>query len=61
MGQSKISSCCICDWCKSRAIGGRGSPRIETPMLESFSADLPSSSCEKLLDGVTVGIVHIAW
>ena len=21
-GQSKISSCCICDWCKSREIGG---------------------------------------
>ena len=41
MGQSKISSCCICDWCKSRAIGGRGSSRIHTPMLESFSADLP--------------------
>ena len=26
-GQSKISSCCLCVWCKSREMGGRGSPR----------------------------------
>ena len=39
-GQSKISSCCICVWCKSREIGGRGSPRFPTLMVESFSPDL---------------------
>ena len=39
-GQFKISSCCICDWCESREMGGRGSPRLPTPMVESFSADL---------------------
>ena len=39
-GQSKISSCCICDWCKSRRMKGRGSPRLPTPVVESFSGNL---------------------
>ena len=39
-GQSKISSCCICDWCESRETEGRESPRLLTPSVESFSADL---------------------
>ena len=39
-GQSKISSCCISDWCKSREMRGRRSLRLPTPMVESFSADL---------------------
>ena len=39
-GQSKISSCSICDWFESREMGDRGSPRLPTPMVESFSADL---------------------
>ena len=39
-GQSKLSSCCICDWCKSREIGGRGSLRLPTSMVECFSTDL---------------------
>ena len=39
-GQSKISSCCICDWCKSREMKGRGSPRLPTPVVESFSGNL---------------------
>ena len=39
-GQYKISFCCICDWCESREMGGRGSVRLPTPMVESFSADL---------------------
>ena len=38
--QTKISSCCLYVWCKSRELGGRGSPRFPTPMVESFSADL---------------------
>ena len=38
--QSKISSCCICDWCESREMEGRGSPRLPTPLVENFSADL---------------------
>ena len=36
-GQSKISSCCLCVWCKSRELGSRGSPRFVTPIVESFS------------------------
>ena len=27
-GRSKISSYCLCIWCKSREMGGRGSPRF---------------------------------
>ena len=38
--QSKISSCCLCLWCKSRELGGWGSPRFTTTMAESFSTDL---------------------
>ena len=37
--QSKTSSCCLYLWCKSRELGGRGSPRFPTAMVESFSAD----------------------
>ena len=45
-GQSKISPCCICDWCKSREMGDRESLRLPTPMVESFSADLlPAIKC----------------
>ena len=44
--QSKISSSCyICDWCESRKMGGRGSPKLPTPMVESFFADLPAIKC----------------
>ena len=39
-GQSKILSCCICDWCESREMGGRESQRLPKPMVESFSAGL---------------------
>ena len=39
-GQSKILSCCICDWCESREIEGMGSTRLTTTIVESFSADL---------------------
>ena len=38
--QFKISSCCLCVRCKPRELGGRGSSRFSTPMVESFSADL---------------------
>ena len=34
-GQSKISSCFICDWCESREMGGRQSPRLPTPVVEN--------------------------
>ena len=27
-GQSKISSCCICDWCESREMGDSGEPKM---------------------------------
>ena len=57
-GQSKISSCCICVWCKSREIGGRGSPRFPTLMVESFSPDL--FPAVKVLDRVAIGIMYIA-
>ena len=38
-GQTKISSCCLCVWCKSNELGCRFSTRFQTPMVESFSAD----------------------
>ena len=31
--QSKISSCCLCVWCNSRALIGRGSPRSPAPIF----------------------------
>ena len=39
-GHSEISSCWICDWCESREMEGKGSPRLLTPLVESFSTDL---------------------
>ena len=38
-GQPKISSCCLCVWCKLKEFGGRGNARFPTSMVESFSAD----------------------
>ena len=38
-GQPKISSYCLCVWCKSKELGGRGSTRFPTSIVESFSAD----------------------
>ena len=38
-GQPKTSSCCLCVWCKSKELGGRGSTRFPTSMSKSFSAD----------------------
>ena len=44
LGQT--SSSCLCVSCKSRELGGQGSPRFPTPMVESFSADLlPAIEC----------------
>ena len=37
--QPKILSCYLCVWCKSKELGGRGSTRVPTPMVESFSQD----------------------
>ena len=39
-GQSKILPCCFCVWYKSRKIGAGGVQ--DSPMVESFSADLPA-------------------
>ena len=39
LGQSKISSYCLCLWCKSRELKGRGSPKFPAAMVESFSPD----------------------
>ena len=41
-GQSKISSCYFCVWCKSRELEGRGSLKFPCviPNLESVSSDL---------------------
>ena len=38
-GQPEISSCYLCVWCKSKELGGRGSRRFPTSMVESFYAD----------------------
>ena len=37
--QSKISSCCLCVWCKPKELGGRRSIKFPTSMVESFSGD----------------------
>ena len=55
--QNETSSCCVCDWCWSRKIGCRGSPRFPTLMVESFFAYI---SYKKLLDRVIFGIMFIA-
>ena len=41
-GQSKISSCCFCVWCKSRDFGGRENPRFPclNPVVECLPSDL---------------------
>ena len=51
-GQSKISSCCLCVWCKSTEMGVGGGRKGEaggvqySSMIESFSTDLPAiGSC----------------
>ena len=38
-GQPKTSSCCLCVWCRSKELGGRGSTRFPLSMVESFSVD----------------------
>ena len=40
--ESKISSCYLWVWCKSKELRGRGSPGFScvTPVVESFSSDL---------------------
>ena len=40
-GESKISSCCFCVWCKLREFGARRSSRFPcvTPVVESFPSD----------------------
>ena len=55
--QNEISSCCICDWCKSRKIGCRGSPSFPAPLVVRFFAYI---SYKKLLDRVIFGIMFIA-
>ena len=42
-GQPKISSCCLCVWCKSEELGGIRSTRFPISMVESFSADFVSA------------------
>ena len=56
--QCKISFCCLCIWCKSKELRGRGSPRAPTPMVESFSVGLLPA--KKLLHRVAFGITNIA-
>ena len=68
-GQSAISSSCICNWCESREIGGKGSPILSTSMVESFSPDLlpaiksywtePSFELCILLDEHDAKLLHI--
>ena len=39
LGQPNNTSSCLCVWCKSKELGGRGSTRFPKSMVESFSAD----------------------
>ena len=50
-GQPMISSWCLCGRCYVwiKRIGGQGSPRFLTPMVESFSTDLLTAT-KSLLD-----------
>ena len=52
-GESKVSSCCFCVWCKSRELGGRRSPRFPcvTPVPESFSSDLLRATLRSPING----------
>ena len=43
-GQFKISTCCLCVQCKSRQLGGRGSPRFPTA-LDSRNLIFDTKSC----------------
>ena len=58
LGQSKISSCCLCVQYKSREFGGKRSPRFSTQMVEIYSTYL--TSCKKSLGRVAFGISYIA-
>ena len=58
-GQYKISSCFFCVWCKSRELGGRGSPGFATPWWKA-SLCRRSTSYKKLLGRVAFGIIYIA-
>ena len=40
-GQSKISSCCICDWCKSSEKGGRGNQAMQHNFVLRIPYPLP--------------------
>ena len=54
-GQSKVSSCCLCVWCKSRELGDRGS-------LNTIGGNLlhrPSTSYKKAFDRIAFGINYI--
>ena len=46
--QSKISSCCLCVWCKSKEMWGRGSPRFTNG--EELLRRPTQTSYRKLLD-----------
>ena len=43
--QSKFSYCYLSVWCKSRELGGRGSPKFPTPMMEIFAYFLSAIKC----------------
>ena len=61
-GKPKTSSCFLCVWCKSKELGGRGSTRSPTSMVESFSVDfLPAieSYWDWANDGYFDGFLHL--
>ena len=70
--QSKISSCCICDWCVVFVIGvlylwlvwiNKNGRQGESKIINTNGGKFyrPSSSYKNLLDRVTFWIVYIAW
>ena len=59
-GQSKISSCCLCDWCVSREMGGKGESKITNTNRGKLLCS-PSSRYKKVLDQVAFWIVYITW
>ena len=65
-GSDSAGSIRLCVWRKSRELGGRGSPRFSTSMMESFSTDLlpaiksywAESHIASAKSGSTSGVSH---
>ena len=66
-GESKISSCCFCVWCKSRELEVCWSPRFPyvNQVVESFSSDLLRATinywAESHLESCQTSTMELFW